>query len=245
VFYVETMTNPLLQVADLDGIVAFARAHKLLSLIDNTLASPVNFRPIPRGFDLSLHSCTKFLNGHNDIVAGAVLGSAELVGRVKHRLDHLGGSLDPHACFLLHRGMKTLGLRVRQQNRSTLEIARFLAGHSAVRQVNYPGLPGHPRHDRARALFDPAGGFGGLLSFELDGDRARAERFLSHLTLPILAPSLGGVDSLITLPATTSHAGLPKEERLRLGISDSLIRFSVGIEDTADLIADLDQALRR
>lgn len=239
-FYCETMTNPLLEVGDLAGIAAFSREHGLVSLIDNTLASPLNFRPLSHGFSLSLHSCTKFLNGHTDIVAGAVIGSAELVGRVKHRLDHLGGTLDPHACFLLHRGMKTLALRMRQQNRSALEIALFLNEHPRVARVHYAGLASHPSHERAKALLD---GFGGLLSFELKTDLEGTLRFLEKVRLAIQAPSLGGVESLLTRPVTTSHAGLAEKERLRLGITDSLIRMSVGIEDTSDLIEDLKQAL--
>src|SRR4029077_3467249 len=161
--YVETMTNPLLQVSDLKAVVEFARANKLVSMIDNTFASPINFRPVEHGFDLSLHSATKYLNGHSDIVAGACIGSSELISKVKLRLDHLGGSLDPHACFLLHRGMKTLALRMKQHNESALKVARFLEEHNAVAKVNYPGLMSHPQHNRAGQLFD---GFSGMLSFE-------------------------------------------------------------------------------
>jgi cystathionine beta-lyase/cystathionine gamma-synthase len=238
--YVETMSNPLLQVGDLEAIVAFARSHGLVSIVDNTFASPVNFRPPEHGFDLSLHSCTKYMNGHDDIVAGAVIGRGALVEKITHKLGHLGGSLDPHAAFLLHRGVKTLAVRVRHQNQSALAIARFLEGHPAVARVNYPGLESHPRHDRARRLFE---GFGGMLSFELrDGARA-AERVLERLELPISAPSLGGVGSLITRPATTSHSGMSPDDRRRVGIGDDLIRLSVGIEATDDLIADLDQSL--
>jgi cystathionine beta-lyase/cystathionine gamma-synthase len=240
--YVETMSNPLLEVPDLEAVVRFAREHNLVSLIDNTFASPVNFRPPEHGFDLSLHSATKYLNGHSDIVAGVVIGRRELVERVKHRLDHFGGSLDPHACFLLHRGVKTLGVRVRFQNRSALEVARFLASHPKVARVNYPGLETHPQHERARRLFD---GFGGMLSFELDGGVEAAERFIRNLRLPISAPSLGGVETLITRPATTSHSGMSPEDRRRLGITDSLIRVSIGIEATEDLLADFEQALAR
>ncbi|MBI2962726.1 MAG: aminotransferase class I/II-fold pyridoxal phosphate-dependent enzyme [Deltaproteobacteria bacterium] len=239
--YVETMSNPLLGVGDLEAAVAFARRHGLVSIIDNTFASPVNFRPPQRGFDLSIHSCTKYMNGHDDIVAGAVIGRADLVKKVTHKLAHLGGSLDPHAAFLLHRGVKTLAVRVRQQNASALEIARFLECHPAVSRVNYPGLESHPRHDRARDLFD---GFGGMLSFELRGGLEAAERLLDRLELPICAPSLGGVESLITRPATTSHSGLSRQDRQRLGIADGLVRLSVGIEASGDLIADLGQALR-
>ena len=239
--YVETMTNPLLQVGDLLAVVKFAREHRIVSLIDNTFASPVNFRPSEWGFDVSLHSCTKYLNGHSDIAAGAVIGRSALVDRIKHRLDHLGGSLDPHAAFLLHRGMKTLALRVKYQNESTLKIARFLESHRAVARVNYPGLESHPRHQRAQELFE---GFGGVLSFELKGGVPAAERFMRHTSLPILAPSLGGVETLITRPATTSHSGMSPVDRQRLGITDSLIRLSVGIEATEEMIEDFDQALK-
>lgn len=167
--YVESMTNPLLEVCDLEAVVEFARAHGLVSIIDNTFASPVNYRPIEAGFDLCLHSATKYLNGHTDLVAGAICGRAELVERIRHRLNMLGGSLDPHAAFLLNRGLMTLALRVRCQNESALTIARFLAAHPAVDQVNYAGLESHPRHARARSLF---AGFGGVLSFELEGGAA-------------------------------------------------------------------------
>ena len=238
--YVETITNPTMQVADHKAIVKFAKANGLVTLIDNTFASPINFRPTEWGFDLSLHSCTKYLNGHSDIVAGAVIGRAELVEKVKHKLDHLGGSLDPHACFLLHRGIKTLGVRVRYQNESAIKIAKFLYEHPAVEKVNYPGLETHPQYSRARELFD---GFGGMLSFELKGGVAAARRFMGHTTLPVIAPSLGGVETLLTLPATTSHSGMSAEDRKALGISDGLIRMSVGIEATEDIIEDFQQAL--
>ncbi len=239
--YVETMTNPLLQVADLKAVVEFAKTHGFISLIDNTFSSPVNFRPPEWGFDLSLHSCTKYLNGHSDIVAGAVIGRADLIQKITHKLNHLGGSLDPHACFLLHRGLKTLAVRMRHQNESALKIAKFLEKHSAIKKVNYPGLESHPRHQRANELFD---GFSGMLSFELNDGVQAAERFIQNTTLPISAPSLGGVESLITRPAITSHSGMSSEDRQAMGISDSLIRLSVGIEATEDLIEDFDQALK-
>jgi cystathionine beta-lyase/cystathionine gamma-synthase len=239
--YVETMTNPLLQVVDLKAVIEFAKAHGLISLIDNTFASPVNFRPPEWGFDLSLHSGTKYLNGHSDIVAGAVIGRADLIQKTRHKLNHLGGSLDPHACFLLHRGLKTLALRVKYQNESTLKIARFLEGHPAIENINYPGLESHPNNKRARDLFD---GFSGVLSFELKGDVERAEHFIQNTTLPVVAPSLGGVETLITRPVTTSHSGMSPKDRQTLGISDSLIRLSVGIEATEDIIEDFDRALK-
>jgi cystathionine beta-lyase/cystathionine gamma-synthase len=240
--YVESLTNPLLQMADLEAVARFARAHGLVSIIDSTFTTPVNFRPLEHGFDLVLHSATKYLNGHSDIVAGAVVGSADLVQRITRRLNHLGGSLDPHACFLLDRGLKTLVVRVRRQNESALEVARALDGHAAVARVNYPGLERHPQHARARALF---GGFGGMLSFELHGGAPAAERFMSLTTVPIVAPSLGGVETLLTRPVLTSHAGMSAADREKAGISDGLIRMSVGLEAPDEIVEDLLQALER
>jgi cystathionine beta-lyase/cystathionine gamma-synthase len=238
--YVEAMTNPLLEVADLAAVVEFARAHGLVSIIDNTFASPVNYRPVAAGFDLVVHSATKYLNGHTDIIAGAVAGSAELIERIRHKANHLGGALDPHAAFLLNRGLKTLALRVRYQNDSALRIAQFLEAHAAVARVHYAGLTSHPRHARAKSLF---AGFGGVLSFELKGPPQRADEFAARVRIPAVAPSLGGVHTLLTRPATTSHAGLSREDRQRLGISDGLLRLSVGIEATEDLVEDFTQAL--
>jgi cystathionine beta-lyase/cystathionine gamma-synthase len=240
VVYVETLTNPLLELADLEAIAKFARSRGLVSIIDNTFATPVNFRPLEHGFDLSVHSCTKYMNGHSDIVAGAVMGRADLVDRIKHKLDHLGGSLDPHAAFLLHRGVKTLAVRVRHQNASALEIAKFLESRPAVARVNYPGLASHRRHDRAKRLL---AGFGGMLSFELKGGVAAAKRFITATTLPIKAPSLGGVETLLTQPALTSHAGMSTEDRRKLGITEGLVRMSVGLEATEDIVEDFEKAL--
>ncbi|HLK35584.1 MAG TPA: aminotransferase class I/II-fold pyridoxal phosphate-dependent enzyme [Polyangiaceae bacterium] len=239
-FYVETLTNPLLEVLDLEGVVTFCRERGLVSIVDNTCATPVNYRPIERGFDLAVHSASKYLNGHTDIVAGAVVGSAVHVGEAKRKLDHLGGTLDPHACFLLHRGLKTLSLRVRHQNETALRLAAFLEKHAAVTRVNYPGLARHPRHARAAAWF---AGFGGLMSFELGDDVAAARRFMERVRLPVDAPSLGGAETLMTRPATTSHSGLSAGERKEQGISDALIRISVGLEAADDLIEDFAQAL--
>ncbi|HEV3110698.1 MAG TPA: aminotransferase class I/II-fold pyridoxal phosphate-dependent enzyme [Candidatus Binataceae bacterium] len=238
--YVETMSNPLLQLPDHRKVVDFARAHGLVSLIDNTLASPVNFRPPAWGYDLSLHSCTKYLNGHSDIVAGAVIGASAWIERINHKLIHLGGCLDPHACFLLDRGIKTLVLRMRQHNENGQRIAEFLQAHPKVERVMYPGLQDHPDHALARELLD---GCGGLLSFELNGGAAATQRFMARLAIPICAPSLGGVETLITRPATTSHSGIAPQDRARLGISDGLIRLAAGIEAAEDLIEDLAQAL--
>ncbi len=240
--YCESMTNPLLQVGDLDAVVAFARENRLVSMVDNTFPSPINFRPAEHGFDLSLHSCTKYMNGHTDLVAGAVIGRTDRIEAVKRKLDHLGGTLDPHALFLLNRGMKTLALRIERQNRTALEIASLLEKSTAVTRVNYPGLESHPRHARARDLFD---GFGGMMSFELQGGEAAAHRFMKSVTIPIIAPSLGGVETLLTLPATTSHLGMDPAERQKIGIGDGLIRVSIGIEATEDLVEDFSQALKR
>ncbi|MCL4709030.1 aminotransferase class I/II-fold pyridoxal phosphate-dependent enzyme [bacterium] len=238
--YVEAMSNPMLQVTDLKAAVTFANAHGLVSMIDNTFASPCNFRPAEWGYDLSLHSCTKYLNGHSDIVAGAVIGRAGLVENIRRKLNHLGGSLDPHACFLLHRGMKTLAVRMRQQNESALRLARFLSSHRAVAQVNYPGLESHPQHHIAKELFN---GYSGMMSFELKEGLGAAKRFIDAVKIPLKAPSLGGIETLVTRPVTTSHVGMSAEERKRLGITDSLIRVSIGIEATEDLLADFEQAL--
>ena len=240
ILYVESITNPLMQVADLEALARFAREHGLISVIDNTFPTPVNFRPLKWGFDLSVHSGTKYLNGHSDIVAGAVIGSRGHIRKIHHTANHLGGSLDPHAAFLLHRGIKTLALRVEAQNRGALELAEFLQTRPGVARVIYPGLKDHPDHQRASRLFK---GFGGMLSFELHGETEAAERFLKALRLPVNAPSLGGVESLITRPATSSHAELSREERRLAGISEGLIRLSVGLEAPQDLIRDLDSAL--
>jgi len=240
--YVETMTNPLLEVADLEEVVAFAREHELVSVIDNTFASPINFRPLEIGFDLEIHSATKYLNGHSDIVAGCVIGGKKRIEAILRKLNILGGTLDPHACFLLHRGMMTLALRVRQQNENALRLAGFLEQNERVVKVNYPGLTSHPQHKRAQRLF---AGCGGVLSFELEGDVAAADQLLKKLELATSAPSLGGVESLVTRPVNTSHRGLSREERKAVGISDTLIRVAVGIEGAEDLCADFGQALEK
>jgi len=238
--YVESVSNPLMQVADLTAVVAFARQHNLVSVVDNTFLTPLFYRPLEEGFDLVIHSATKYLNGHSDLVAGTVAGSSRWIKQINARLMHLGGSLDPHACFLMHRGLKTLALRVRQQHTSALEIAEFLDQHPEVCRVYYPGLTTNPYHQRAAEIFE---GYGGMLSFELDGGEEQAKHTLQRLQLATDAPSLGGVESLATRPVTTSHSGLSPEARRQQGITDGLIRFSVGIEAAEDLIDDLKQAI--
>ena len=238
--YVETLSNPLLQIPDFNSVVEFARENGLVSMIDNTFATPINFRPPEWGFDLSLHSCSKYLNGHSDIVGGAIIGGTDLIRKITFKLNHLGGTMDPHACFLLHRGLKTLAVRVKHQNTSAQHIAEFLENHPKVEHVNHPGLKSHPRHDTAQIYLD---GFGGMLSFEIKGGVESAKRFMENTHLPIIAPSLGGIETLLTRPAATSHSGMSPEERAKMGIADSLIRVSVGIESTEDIIADFQQAL--
>ncbi|MDH3734630.1 MAG: PLP-dependent aspartate aminotransferase family protein [Gemmatimonadota bacterium] len=240
--YVETLTNPLCQVADLEAVADFARERGLITIIDNTFASPINFRPAEIGFDLVIESCTKYMNGHNDVIAGSVAGRADLVRRIKLFNDHLGGSLDPHAAFLLERGMKTLDVRVRRQTESATRIARLLEDHPGVTTVHYPGLESHAQHERAARMFD---GFGGMMAFEVAGGVERAEAFLAALTIPTVAASLGGAESLIVRPAAAVHSGLTPEERERSGVTEGLIRFSVGLEAADDLIADLEAALER
>lgn len=235
--YMESISNPLMTVGCFEEGVGFAKKHGLISVIDNTFASPVNFQPIALGFDLAVHSATKYLNGHSDVVAGAIVGSRTLLQTLIPKLNLFGGTLDPHACFLLQRGMKTLGLRVERQNHNAQRLAEALQSHPRARRVLYPGLPSHPRHEAAKRLFR---GFGGMLAFEVDHDAAN---ICSRLTLGVDAPSLGGVETLVTRPATTSHKAMGPTERARLGISDQMIRVSVGIEDAQDLIDDFFQAL--
>jgi cystathionine gamma-synthase/cystathionine gamma-lyase/cystathionine beta-lyase len=200
----------------------------------------VNFRPLAAGFDLSFHSATKYLNGHSDLTAGAVMGSEDLIGGVRRTLNHYGGSLDPHAGFLLARGIKTLALRVRAQNENAMALAEFLAGHPQVAAVHYPGLAAHPDHVHAAKLLS---GFGGVLSLRPQGGEAAAQALLDAVRLAYPAVSLGGVETLITRPAVTTHAGMNPEDRERLGITADLVRVSCGIEGQHDLIADFGQAL--
>jgi cystathionine beta-lyase/cystathionine gamma-synthase len=239
--YVETISNPLLNVAPLDRLASFARTAGLVSLIDNTMATPLLFRPLEWGYDLSLHSATKYLNGHSDIVGGALLGRREWVGRARTRLQRRGGSMDPHQCFLLARGVKTLALRLHRQSESAGALAAMIAKDSRVRSVRYPGLSNDASYANARRLLD---GFGALLAFDL-GSAAAAERFMGALGLAMHAPSFGGVETLVTRPALSSHASLSAAERESLGIGDGLVRLAAGIESTEDLLEDVRQALER
>jgi cystathionine gamma-synthase len=236
----ESPTNPYLNIFDLVRLREIANKHNVLTLIDSTFATPCNQRPLEFGVDLVIHSCTKYLGGHNDILAGAVLGPMALVEKVRELHKAFGGVIDPHCCYLLLRGLKTFPLRVAVQNETAMKVARFLEAHSCVKRVYYPGLESHPHHKTAAEQMT---GFGGVVSFDIKGGLAAANRFLDGLKLCYIAPSLGGVETLITHPATVSYYRLTRKERYALGITDSLIRLAVGVEEAEDIIADLDQAL--
>jgi cystathionine gamma-synthase len=238
--HLESPTNPTLRVVDLARAVAIAREHQLITLIDSTFATPINQRPAEFGIDIVLHSGTKYLAGHTDLICGAACGRRDLVDKIRETRTTLGGVMDPQAAFLLLRGIKTLAVRVARQNQSALQIAEYLARHPKVRAVNYPFLADHPQ--RALAMKQMNGG-GGVLSFEIDGTGEDARRLSESLRLFSLAPSLGGVESLVSIPVLTSHAMISPEHRQKMGVSEQLIRLSVGIESADDLIADLDQAL--
>jgi cystathionine beta-lyase/cystathionine gamma-synthase len=238
--YLESPTNPTLRVVDLRKPVALARQHNLITLIDSTFATPINQRPAESGIDVVLHSGTKYLGGHADLICGVAAGRRDLIDQIKATRTTLGGVMDPHAAFLLLRGIKTLAVRVERQNESTLRVAEFLAQHPKVRSVNYPFLQGHPQ--RTLAMEQMKGG-GGVLSFEVDGSGEDAKRLSEALRLFTLAPSLGGVESLVSIPVLTSHAMISADLRQKMGVTEQLIRLSVGIENVDDLIADVEQAL--
>jgi cystathionine beta-lyase/cystathionine gamma-synthase len=238
--YLESPTNPTLRVIDLRKLVTLARERQLITFIDSTFATPINQRPAEFGIDVVLHSGTKYFGGHTDLICGIAAGRRDLIDQIHATRTTLGGTMDPHAAFLLLRGMKTLAVRVERQNESALRIAEFLAQHPKVRSVNYPFLKGHPQ--RALAIEQMKGG-GGVLSFEVDGTGEDAKRLSEALHLFTLAPSLGGVESLVSIPVLTSHAMISAEHRQKMGVTEQLIRLSVGIENVDDLIADLEQAL--
>ncbi|HET9318521.1 MAG TPA: aminotransferase class I/II-fold pyridoxal phosphate-dependent enzyme [Bryobacteraceae bacterium] len=240
--YIETPTNPTLRVVDVRKAAALARKHKLVSLIDNTFASPALQKPVEMGFDLVLHSATKYLAGHSDLIGGAVVGRADLVAKARQMVIYLGGSMDPEGAFLLIRGMKSLGVRVRQQCANAMAVAKFLAKHPKVDRVHYPGLASHPDHKLSARQMD--GGFGGMLAFDMKGGIAAARRACDRVRVFLLAASLGGVESLVVLPIYTSHYKLSATELAAAGVSPGTIRVSVGLEDARDLIEDLKQALQ-
>jgi len=238
----ESPTNPYLNIFDLERLEDIAGKHKVLTVIDSTFATPINQRPLEWGVDLVMHSCTKYMGGHNDILAGAVLGRRELIEEIRALHKAIGGVIDPHCCYLLLRGLKTFAVRMAVHNATAMKVAEFLEGHRCVKRVYYPGLPSHRHHEIAKAQMT---GFGGVVTFDIAGPLAMAKRFLDALKLCYIAPSLGGVETLITHPATVSYYTHTRKQRYALGITDSLIRLAVGIEDADDIIADLDQALKR
>src|SRR5450755_1386675 len=238
--HIESPTNPTVRVVDLEKIAAVARKHSLISTIDSTFATPINCRPAEWGIDLVLHSGTKYFGGHSDLICGIATGRRDLIEQIHHTRTTLGCCMDPHAAFLLLRGIKTLAVRVERQNESALRIAEFLSQHPKVTRVHYPLLKDHP--DYAIAKRQIVGG-GGVLSFEVEGSGADACRVGEALSLFTLAPSLGGVDSLVSIPVLTSHAMISPELRKKMGVTDQMIRLSVGIENVDDLIADLEGAL--
>ncbi|HEX6660740.1 MAG TPA: PLP-dependent aspartate aminotransferase family protein [Sphingomicrobium sp.] len=237
--YLEAISNPTLGIPDFDVVTAFSRRHSLSAVIDNTFATPVNFRPIEAGFDVVIHSASKYLNGHTDLVAGLLAGRADFVEECRQTMLKLGAALDPHAAFLLQRGLKTLAVRVRQQNESALAIARHLSGRQEVEAVRYPLLGAAAA--RANRYFQ---GGGGVVSFDL-GTSDRALQFVHALRIATVAPSLGGCETLVMVPALLSHATLDPAVRRSMGVSDGLVRMAVGLESTADLMGDVDQALDR
>ncbi len=236
----ESPTNPYNCILDLERFAELGRRHRVKTIIDATFATPYNQRPLEFGVDLVFHSATKYLGGHNDILAGAVLGSTELIDGVRAMQSVTGAVVDPFAAYLLVRGLKTLALRIERQNTNAQALAEFLAAHPKINRVYYPGLPSHPNHEIARRQMR---GFGGVVTFEVQGDLDTASRVVDACRIPRIAPSLGGVESLIEQPALMSFYELTTEERLQIGIKDNLIRYSVGIEDADDLIADLAAAL--
>ncbi len=236
----ESPTNPHLNVIDLEKLVQLGKKHRVKTIIDSTLATPFNQRPLEFGVDLVIHSATKYLGGHNDLMAGVVLGNAPLVAAIRDYRGILGGVIGPHCAYLLIRGIKTFPLRMSKQNETALSLARFLETHGRVKRVYYPGLESHPHHNVAKAQMR---GFGGLVSFDLDADEAGTLCFIDRLQIPRIGASLGGVESLVSHPASISYYELAREDRLALGIDDELVRYAVGIEEAEDIISDIGRAL--
>ena len=238
----EAPTNPYQTIPDLEQVAEICRAKKVKTLVDSTFATPINFKPAHLGIDIVVHSATKYLGGHNDVLGGIVAGKSGLVSLVRDLRSVFGACLDPHAAYLIHRGIKTLALRVEQQNASAQAMAERLEHHPRVRQIWYPGLPSHPNHQTAKRLMT---GFGGVVTFEVDADLQGTSRFVDSCRIPRIAPSLGGVESLIEQPALMSYFELSTEEREAIGIRNNLVRYAVGIEDTDELIQDVLGALDR
>lgn len=237
-FFAEIPTNPYLRVLDLALLVKITRQHNIMTIIDSTFATPVNLRPLEYGIDLVIQSGTKYLGGHNDLLAGAVIGSAQILGDIERVRGIMGGVSNPHDAYLLLRGIKTLELRVQRQNETGQRVAAFLDAHPAVSRVYYPGLSSHPDYSVAKAQLS---GFGGVVSFEIDGDFEKTARFIDLLRVPYIGMTLGGVESIVQQPA--AHYSLEPVVRKAAGIKDNLVRYSLGIENADDILEDLDQAL--
>lgn len=240
-FFVETPVNPSCRVIDLRPISYLAKEAGVALVVDSTFASPVNFRALEHGADVVIHSATKYLNGHHDVLAGAVMGSASFIEEVRQKMIVWGPAPDPFACWLLERGLKTLEVRVQRQNENAMRLAQWCSERPEFARVHYPGLPSHPDHEVAAATLD---GFGGMMAVELAGGGPAAARFVSRLKVALHAASLGGVDTLVSEPRWTSHARMTPEQRAAVGVPDGFVRVSVGIENIEDLIADVAQALR-
>jgi cystathionine gamma-synthase len=240
IIYLESPTNPTLKVVDLPRLIKFAHKNSILAIVDNTFATPINQSPLELGAHLVIHSATKYLGGHGDVLAGIVCGRKSLIAEIYHFREITGTCLDPHAAFLLSRGLKTLELRIQKQNESALVISEYLEKHPRVKQVFYPGLKSHPGHAIAEQQMR---GYGGVLSFEIAGGLEAAIKFIEHLKLASRAANLGAVETLAGIPATTSHVECTPKERRAAGIPEGLVRYSVGIENTEDLITDISQAL--
>jgi cystathionine beta-lyase/cystathionine gamma-synthase len=239
--FVETPTNPLMRVVDLAPIAYVAEEEGLALMVDATFASPINFRPIEHGADVVITSATKYLNGHSDVIAGAVAGSTSFVEEVNRLMRLWGQAIDPHAAWLIDRGMRTLAVRMERHNANGLAVAQWAERQDGIAKVHYPGLPSHPDHERAKAALD---GFGGMVGLELKGGVKAAERMLKKLKLVTHAPSLAGVETLVSEPRLTSHKSIGAEGRAKMGIPDGFLRLSCGLEDAEDIIADLDEALK-
>jgi cystathionine beta-lyase/cystathionine gamma-synthase len=240
--FIETPTNPTMEITDLRAVAKLAKSRKIISVVDNTFATPYLQNPLDFGIDIVLHSATKYLNGHSDMLGGlVVLNDAKLTERLRFIQKSSGGILSPFEAWMCLRGVKTLAVRMARHDANAMEVAAFLNTQRKVKKVNYPGLVSHPQHWLAKKQMR---GFGGMISFDL-GSLEKARKFLKSVRLCALAESLGGVESLISHPATMTHASVPPEERQRIGVTDGLVRISVGIEDLEDIIADLKQALSK
>jgi methionine-gamma-lyase len=240
VIYFETPTNPTLSLVDIEEAVRIAKENNLKSVIDNTFASPYNQHPFEMGVDVVIHSATKYLAGHDDVTGGVIIGKGLFIGLARVVMLHMGGCIDPFAAFLIIRGLKTLDVRMERQNQNALEVARFLENHEKINKVLYPGLESHPQHELAKRQMS---GFGGMVTFDVKGGLEEASNVIDRFQLILRAVSLGGVQSLACMPVLTSHIGHPPEELAKAGITMGMIRLSVGIENSEDLINDLDQAL--